>query len=226
MLPPDKTNDCVVTSWLPCAKGAGCAKRRLRDCRFSSSDTSKLLCPGLPLPFLRQRLWARRPGAGWKTGISLCWTYLVPPFVSGHAGIGCCRPYIGMTIQKSPSEKSAGEKKCMEIPTGAGGQNRSGDDPTEYRCYIKEVFHQYATAGAEPSSQAWSLRPRHNSPLQRHFTRRNLLCCVYLTTSCRKSKYVSIKYFLESSENSIHLQFVPSLLHVSGTHGVRTNSVR
>lgn len=57
----------------------------------------------------------------------------------------------------------------MDCPWGEIGL--SAACPTEYRCYIKEVFRQYATAGAITLSWKGSfLRLPNNSPFWQHFT--------------------------------------------------------
>ena len=59
--------------------------------------------------------------------------------------------------------------------------------PTEYRCYIKEGHHQYATAGAGTLSRI-ILRQPDNSPFWLHFTQRPYSVGSYHTRFPRESK--------------------------------------
>ena len=80
----------------------------------------------------------------------------------------------GIREKKNPNGKALGSKNTN---TAREGQQiiQPTNRPTEYRCYIKEVF-PYATAGAVTPSWNTFLRPPDNSPFRWHLTQGLLLC--------------------------------------------------
>ena len=99
------------------------------------------------------------------------------------------------------NEKPLRHSRRGAVPTwitrGEGGSEKQPTiRPTEYRCYIKEGFHQYATAGADTPSRTKSFvcqtTPHYGSTSRRAPT---LFSCII------HDMRTKVKTFFEISEN-------------------------